>query len=107
MASIPTGVTVSLPSGAISEVESIAVRTGGRSIGFNRDYNPDAATVTIVSFDAPGSTVGSRGNFSISGTGYSYSATRGYVDSVDSSITVGGVVKYTTAIKLITIGGVP
>ena len=100
MATAPTGITVSLPSGSVSEVVSISVNVGGRDRAYTNKYNPEAGSVTIVSFDDPGSTIRQNGLFSVSGTGYSFTAVRGFVDSVDTSVSVGGVTRYTTKINL-------
>ena len=95
------GLTIGLPSGSVSEPYSISVRQNGQPVGFFNNYNPNAGTVSISSYDDPESTIGERGAFTVSGTGYSYSL-YGYVTSVDSAASVGGAVTYTTQITLVT-----
>ena len=105
MAGVAHNVTVSLPSGNLSEVLSVSARTGGLSVGYNQTYNPDAGTLTLVSFDDPGATIGERGTLSISGENLDLSFSRAYVSKVDTSATTKGAVTYTTTVKLIDIGG--
>jgi len=103
MAIRPHGLTVSLPSGSVSEAYSISVSQAGQGIGFNNSYNPNAGTVSVQSYDNPGSTVGVRGTFSVSGgVDQQLYSLYGYVTSVDSTTPMGGVVSYTTQINLVT-----
>ena len=104
MAGVAHNVTVSLPSGSLSEVLSISASTGGLSVGYNTTYNPNAGTLTLVSFDDPGSTVGQRGSLSISGENLDLVFDRAYVTKVDTSATTKGAVTYTTTVKLIDTG---
>lgn len=101
MAGVATGVTVTLPSGSVSEVSNIRASRGGMSIGYSTTYNPNAGTLTITSYDDPSATIGQRGAVSISGNNISFSFPQGYVQSVDTSATTRGVVTYTTTVKLI------
>jgi len=101
MGSAAYGLTVGLPSGSVSEPYSISVTQSGLGIGFNNNYNPSAGTVSVSSYDNPLCTIGARGAFTVSGTGYAYSL-YGYVTSVDSAAGVGGAVTYTTSINLVT-----
>lgn len=104
MAQVASGVTVTLPSGSVSEVSSISVRTQGMSIGYSTYYNPNAGSLSITSFDAPGATIGVRGPLSVSGSGINFAFSQAYVESVDVSATTGGVVTYSTTVKLIGVG---
>lgn len=104
MAGVASGVTVSLPSGSLSEVASISASRGGLSIGYSSTYNPQAGTLTLVSYDDPQATIGQRGAISITGTNLNMTFGRGYVERVDTNASTRGVVTYTTTIKLIDIG---
>ena len=95
------GLTVVLPSGSVSQPYNITVNQSGQRVGFRNQYNPKAGSVSIQSYDDPDATIGARGTFTVSGTGYTYSL-YGYVTSVDSSAGVGGAVTYTTNINLVT-----
>jgi hypothetical protein len=104
MAGVAHNVTVSLPSGSLSEIVSVSASAGGKSIGYSQHYNPNAGTLTLVSFDAPGATIGKRGALSVSGENLNLSFPRSYVESVDTSATTKGAVTFTTTIKLIDTG---
>jgi hypothetical protein len=104
MAGVAHNVTVSLPSGSLSEVFSISASTGGLSVGYNTTYNPNAGTLTLNSYDDPGSTIGQRGALSISGDSIDLSFDRAYVSKVDTSATTKGAVTFTTTVKLIDTG---
>lgn len=104
MAIAPHGITVTLPSGSITEPVSINITEGGLAQGYSSEFNADAGSVTVVSLDDPAATAGVRGNFSISSTasgGVTFASMRSYVERVDTSVTLGGVVQYTTQLKLI------
>lgn len=104
MAGVATGVTVTLPSGSLSEVADVRASRGGLSIGYNSTYNPQAGTLTLTSYDDPQATIGVRGPISIVGQNINLTFARGYVEKVDTSASTRGVVTYTTTIKLIDIG---
>lgn len=104
MAGVATGVTVTLPSGSVSEVADIRASRGGMSIGYSSVYNPQAGTLTLTSYDDPQATIGVRGPINISGNNLNLTFARGYVEKVDTSASTRGVVTYTTTIKLIDIG---
>lgn len=104
MAGVATGVTVTLPSGSVSEVSDIRATRSGMSIGYSQTYNPDAGTLTITSYDDPQSTIGVRGPVSVVGNNITMTFPRGYVQSVDTSASTRGVVTYVTTVKLIDYG---
>ena len=104
MAGVAHNVTVSLPSGSLSEVVSVRASSGGMSVGYSQHYNPNAGTLTLVSFDEPSCTIGQRGALSISGENINLSFPTSYVERVDTSATTKGVVTYTTTVKLIDTG---
>ena len=104
MAGVAHNVTVSLPSGSLSEIVSVSASSGGMSIGYSQQYNPNAGTLTLVSFDDPNSIIGKRGSLSVSGQNIDLTFSRSYVESVDVSATTKGAVTYTTTVKLIDIG---
>lgn len=104
MAGVATGVTVTLPSGSLSEVADVRASRGGLSIGYSSTYNPQAGTLTLTSYDDPQATIGVRGPISITGQNINLTFARGYVEKVDTSASTRGVVTYTTTIKLIDIG---
>lgn len=104
MAGVAHGVTVTLPSGSLSEVSSIRASKGGLSIGVNNTYNPNAGTLTLTSYDDPGATIGVRGAVSVSGQNINFTFPRAYVQSIDTSANTRGVVTYTTTVRLIDIG---
>ncbi len=104
MAGVATGVTVTLPSGSLSEVASVRASKGGLSIGYSSTYNPNAGTLTLTSFDDPGATIGVRGPISIVGNNMNFTFQQSYVERVDTSANTNGVVTYTTTVKLIDIG---
>jgi hypothetical protein len=102
MAGVAYGVTVTLPSGSLSEVVSVtANRTSSKSIGVNRTYNPNAGTVTFVSYDHPMASFYVRGECRIQGANIDFWVPVCYVESVDLSARVGGMVTYTTTVRLI------
>ena len=102
MATIASGVTVSLPGGSASEVVSVSVTEGGdKPISFSGSYSPNGGTATVVSLGGGGSE-GEYGSLSVSGSGISVSVPRVYVESVDTSASVGDVVRYTTTMRIIT-----
>ena len=101
MAGVATGVTVTLPSGSVSEVSNIRASRGGMSIGYSTTYNPNAGTLTLTSYDDPQATIGVRGAVSVTGQNINFTFPRAYVQSVDTSATTRGVVTYTTTVKLI------
>ena len=104
MAHAPHGITVTLPSGSISEPISISITEGGLAQGYENEFNADAGAVTVVSLDDPGASLGVRGVFAISSTasgGVTFASMRSYVENVDTSVTLGGVVQYTIQLKLI------
>ena len=103
MAGVATGVTITLPSGSLSEVASVRASKGGLSIGYSSTYNPNAGTLTLTSYDDPGATIGVRGPISIVGSNLNFTFPRGYVQRVDTSANTNGVVTYTTTVKLIDI----
>ena len=104
MAHAPHGITVTLPSGSIAEPISISITEGGLAQGYSSAFNAAAGSASVVSLDDPGATAGVRGNFSISSTasgGVTFASMRSYVESIDTSVTLGGVVQYTIQLKLI------
>lgn len=104
MAGVAHGVTITLPSGSVSEVSDIRASRGGKSIGYNAVYNPNFGSLTITSYDDPQATLNIRGPISITGQNINLTFARGYVEKVDTSANTRGVVTYTTSIKLIDIG---
>ena len=104
MAGVATGVTITLPSGSLSEVASVRASKGGLSIGYSSTYNPNAGTLTLTSYDDPGATIGVRGPISITGQNINFTFAQSYVERVDTSANTRGVVTYTTTVKLIDIG---
>ena len=101
MAGVATGVTVTLPSGSLSEVASVRASKGGLSIGYSSTYNPNAGTLTLTSYDDPQATIGVRGPISITGNNINFTFPQSYVERVDTSANTRGVVTYTTTVKLI------
>lgn len=101
MAGVAHNVTISLPSGNLSEVVSVSASSGGMSIGYNTHYNPNAGTLTLVSHDDPDATIGKRGSLSVTGENINLTFPTAYVEKVDTSATTKGAVTYTTTIKLI------
>ena len=101
MAGVATGVTITLPSGSLSEVASVQASKGGLSIGYSSTYNPNAGTLTLTSYDDPGATIGVRGPISITGNNINFTFPQSYVERVDTSANTRGVVTYTTTVKLI------
>lgn len=104
MAIAPHGITVTLPSGSISEPVSININEGGLAQGYSSGFNAEAGTAVVVSLDDPNATAGLRGNFAITSTsvdGVSFASMRAYVEGVDTSVNLGDVVNYTTRLKLI------
>lgn len=102
MARVASGVTVTLPSGSLSEVVSITASHGSsKSIGVSNTYNPNAGTITFVSYDHPMATFYVRGQCLITGAGISFDMPVTYVESVDVAVKTGGLVTYTTKVRLV------
>ena len=101
MAKVASGVTVSLPGGS-AEVISVSVTEGGdKPISYGGTFTPNGGTATVVSLGG-GGLPGLYGPLTVSGSGISVSVPRVYVESVDTSASVGDVVRYTTTMRIIT-----
>lgn len=102
MPTLAAGVTVTLPGGAASEAVSVSVTEGGdKAIAYGGSYSPNGGTATVVSLGGGGSP-GEYGALSVTGSGISITVPRVYVESVDTSASVGDVVRYTTTMRIIT-----
>lgn len=101
MANVASGVTVAFPGGSSGEVVSLSVTEGAdKPIGFFGEYSPNAGTASVVTLDGGGSQ-GTYGPLSVSGAGISLSLPLVYVETVDTSASVGDVVRYTTTMRII------
>lgn len=103
MASAASGVTVNFPGGgSSSEVVSVSVTEGGdKPLAYVGTFTPNGGTATVVSLGGGGSP-GSYGQLSVSGSGIGVTVNKAYVESVDTSASVGDVVRYTTTMRIIT-----
>jgi hypothetical protein len=101
MATVVSGVTVSAPGVSASELVSVSVTEGGdKPLAYSGDYSPNGGTATVVSLGGGGSP-GKYGALTVTGVGISINVPRVYVESVDTSASVGDVVRYTTTMRII------
>lgn len=91
---------MSLPGGSVSSVISITTSTtNSKPAGYSSNFNLNAGSVQVVSYDAPSCSPRDVGAFTVSG-GVSFSWSDAVVESVDMSASVNEMVTYTTTLRL-------